>query len=332
MCSAFRERWTEGAALPLPPRGGEPTRAKPERRGGAPGIECRRSKLGAFLSAAGLRLARSALRPRDSHPYPSPQGGGDSRTTVRLPLHGLALVLAFALGALPAHARELRVCADPNNLPFSNEAREGFENKVVDLIAQDLGATVAYTWWAQRRGFVRNTLKAGLCDLVPGTPSNIEMMGTTRPYYRSVYVFVTRADGPAVTSLDDPALRQGKVGVHLIGDDGFNTPPAHALSPAGIVEAVASGEIDVAVVWGPFAGYFAPRQTVPLRVVPVTPQVDGARLPMTFDIAMGVRREDEAFRQEIDAILARRRPEIDAILAAYGVPRADPPTRVGAVE
>ena len=176
------------------------------------------------------------------------------------------------MGALPANARELRVYADPNNLPFSNAAREGFENKIVDLIAQDLGATVAYTWWAQRRGFVRNTLKAGLCDLVPGTPSNIEMMGTTRPYYRSVYVFVTRADAPAVTSLDDPALRQGKVGVHLIGDDGFNTPPAHALSrrgivetvrgysiygdyakpnpPARIVEAVASGEIDVAVVWG----------------------------------------------------------------------------------
>ena len=353
MCSAFRER-AGIAARPLPPRGGEPTRAKPERRGGAPGIECWRLKLGAFLSAAGLRLGRSVLRPRAPHPYPSPQGGGDSRISVRVRLGGLALVLAFALGALPAHARELRVCADPNNLPFSNEARQGFENKIVDFIAADLGATVAYTWWAQRRGFVRNTLKAGLCDLVPGTPSNIEMMRTTRPYYRSVYVFVTRADAPAVTSLDDPALREGKVGVHLIGDDGFNTPPAHALSrrgivetvrgysiygdyakpnpPARIVEAVASGEIDVAVVWGPFAGYFAPRQTVPLRVVPVTPQVDAPRLPMTFDIAMGVRREDEAFRQEIDAILARRRPEIDAILTAYGVPRADPPTRVGAVE
>jgi quinoprotein dehydrogenase-associated probable ABC transporter substrate-binding protein len=294
-----------------------------------------------------------ALRPRDPHPYPSPQGGRDSRTSRRAHFRAVALFLA-TISAVPAYARELRVCADPNNLPFSNEAREGFENKVVDLIAQDLGATVAYTWWAQRRGFVRNTLKAGLCDLVPGTPSNIEMMRTTRPYYRSVYVFVTRADAPAVTSLDDPALREGKVGVHLIGDDGFNTPPAHALSrrgivetvrgysiygdyakpnpPARIVEAVASGEIDVAVVWGPFAGYFAPRQAVALRVTPVEPQVDAPRLPMSFDIAMGVRRGDEAFRQEIDAILARRRPEIDAILAAYGVPRADPPTRVGAVQ
>src|SRR3954452_2095187 len=259
MCSAFREafpsplrggrtrakpepgggRWTEGAgiaALPLPPRGGEPTRAKPERRGGAPGIESRRSKLCAFLSAAGLRLARSALRPRDSHPYPSPQGGGDSRTTVRLPLHGLALVLAFALGALPAHARELRVCADPNNLPFSNEAREGFENKIVDLIAQDLGASVGYTWWAQRRGFIRNTLKAGSCDLVPGSPSGMEMLRTTAPYYRSTYVFVTRADGPQVASFDDPALRALRVGVQLVGNDGFNTPPAHALARGGIVD------------------------------------------------------------------------------------------------
>jgi mxaJ protein len=259
--------------------------------------------------------------------------------------------MAFALGALPADARELRVCADPNNLPFSNEAREGFENKVVDLIAQDLGASVTYTWWAQRRGFVRNTLKAGLCDLVPGTPSNVEMMRTTRPYYRSTYVFVTRSGRPAVASFDDPALRAATVGVHLIGDDGFNTPPAHALSrrgmvenvrgysiygdygrpnpPARIVEAVAAGDIDVAVVWGPLAGYFAPRQAPPLGIAPVKPQIDGPRLPMTFDISIGVRKEDEAFRQELDEVLDRRRPEIDAILAAYGVPRADPPTRLG---
>jgi mxaJ protein len=264
-----------------------------------------------------------------------------------------AAVLAAMVFAAPASARELRVCADPNNLPFSNEAREGFENKIVDLVAKDLDATVAYTWWAQRRGFVRNTLKAGLCDLVPGTPSNMEMMRTTRPYYRSVYVFVTRADEPEISSFDDPVLREAKVGVHLIGNDGFNTPPAHALSrrgivetvrgytiygdyskpnpPARLVEAVAKGEVDVAVVWGPLAGYFAPRQGVPLKVTPVKPQVDGPRLPMTFDISMGVRREDEAFRQEIDAVLARRKADVDAILAHYGVPRADPPTRLGAV-
>jgi mxaJ protein len=261
--------------------------------------------------------------------------------------------MILALAAAPAAARELRVCADPNNLPFSNEAREGFENRIVDLIAEELGATVSYTWWAQRRGFVRNTLKAHLCDLVAGTPANMEMLRTTRPYYRSSYVFVTRADGPQVASFDDPVLRDVKVGVHLIGNDGFNTPPAHALSrrgivdsvrgytiygdyakpnpPARLVEAVANGEVDVAVVWGPLAGYFAPREGVPLKVTPVRPLVDGPRLPMTFDISMGVRREDEALRQDIDGILARRKADIDAILLDYGVPRADPPTRLGAV-
>jgi mxaJ protein len=262
-------------------------------------------------------------------------------------------VFAAALFASALHARELRVCADPNNLPFSNEAREGFENKLVELIARDLDATVAYTWWAQRRGFIRNTLKAGECDLVAGAPSNMEMMKTTRPYYRSTYVFVTRGDAPMPVSFDDPLLRDKIIGVQLVGDDGFNTPPAHALSrrgivrnvrgyslygdysqpnpPARIVEAVAKGEVDVAVVWGPLAGYFAVRHDAQLRLSPVTPQFDGPRLPMVFDISMGMRREDVALRQEIDVALARRRPEIDAILAEYGVPRVDAPTRLGAV-
>ena len=117
-----------------------------------------------------------------------------------------ALLVLTLLLVSGVEARELRICADPNNLPFSNEAREGFENKIVELIAQDLGATAAYTWWAQRRGFVRNTLKAGACDLVAATPSNVEMMKTTRPYYRSTYVFVTRADAAVPASLDDPLL------------------------------------------------------------------------------------------------------------------------------
>jgi mxaJ protein len=260
------------------------------------------------------------------------------------------LALCLALPS-PVDARELRVCADPNNLPFSNEAREGFENRIVELIARDLGATVAYTWWAQRRGFIRNTLKAGACDLVAGTPSNMEMMKTTRPYYRSSYVFVTRADAPMPSSFEDPLLRDRTIGVQLVGDDGFNTPPVHALSrrgivgnlrgyslygdyskpnpPARIVEAVATGEVDIAVAWGPLAGYFAARQHAPLRLTPVKPQFDGPRLPMVFDISMGVRKEDVALRQEIDDVLARRKPEIDTILAEYGVPRVDAPMRVG---
>jgi mxaJ protein len=212
------------------------------------------------------------------------------------------------------------------------------------LVARDLGATVSYTWWAQRRGYVRSTLEARLCDLIPGTVPGLEMLRSTRPYYRSGYVFVTRANGPQVGSFDDPALRDLRIGVQLVGDDGINPPPTEALArrgladhiigytlygdyatanPAGrIVAAVAKGEIDVAVVWGPFAGYFAPRQPVPLTVTPVQPQTEGM-IPMVFDIAMGVRREDTPLKEEVDAALVRHQGEIDAILAQYGVPRLD---------
>jgi mxaJ protein len=256
-----------------------------------------------------------------------------------------AALIALLICAGTADAREFRVCADPNNLPFSNAQGEGFENKIVEIVARELDATVTYTWWAQRRGFIRNTLKAGLCDVVPGTVAGMEMMRTTRPYYRSTYVFVTRADASAIASFDDPALRMLKVGVQLVGDDGWNTPPAHSLSrrgivdnvrgytlygdyrqpspPSRIVRAVAEGEIDAAVVWGPLAGYFAPRQPVALRIEPVMPQADGPRLPMVFDISMGVRKEDTALRQEIDSAIARRRADIDAVLAGFGVPRLD---------
>ncbi|MER9094932.1 substrate-binding domain-containing protein [Mesorhizobium sp. M0700] len=254
--------------------------------------------------------------------------------------------LALSLVAAVANARELRICADPNNMPFSNAARQGFENKIAELIARELGATVSYTWWAQRRGFVRNTLKAGLCDLVPGTPANLEMLRTTAPYYRSSYVFVTRQDVPEITSFNDPRLRDLHIGVQLIGDDGANSPPVQALGrrgivghligfpvygdysapnpPARIIEAVANGDIDMAVVWGPLAGYFAARQKVALRITPVSPRVDGPQLPMIFDISMGVRRGDDTLRSEVNAALTRHFAEIDAILATYQVPRLDP--------
>jgi mxaJ protein len=261
-------------------------------------------------------------------------------------------ILLLAAGSV--EARELRVCADPNNLPFSNEAGEGLENKIVEVIAEELGAELRYTWWAQRRGFLRNTLKAEACDLVPGLPANLEGVRTTAPYYRSTYVFVTRADGPEIASYNDPVLRDAKIGVHLIGDDGSNTPPAHALTrrglidnvrgymiygdygepnpPARILSSLARGEIDVAVVWGPLGGYFATRQTVPLKVTPVRPAFDGPQLPMVFDISMAVRKEDESLRQEVDAALSRRRSDIDRILRDFGVPRLDPPLQhVGAV-
>ena len=261
-----------------------------------------------------------------------------------------ALRTVFAVALLiggTAQARELRICADPNNLPFSNEKGEGFENRIVEVIAKDLGATVTYTWHAQRRGFLRETLNARSCDLVPGLPSSLEGVRTTAPYYRSSYVFVAREGEPLPESFNDPVLRQRRIGIQLVGDNGWNTPPAHALSrrgivgnvrgytlygdygtpnpPARIVDAVADGEIDIGIVWGPLAGYFAGRESKPLRIAPVKPSFDGPRLPMVWDISMGVRKEDDGFRQEIDDVLRRRHAEIDAILAEFGVPRLDAP-------
>ncbi|WP_280952269.1 substrate-binding domain-containing protein [Mesorhizobium sp. WSM3862] len=255
----------------------------------------------------------------------------------------VALVWLVLAGA--TDARELRACADPNNMPFSDASGEGFENKIAEIVAADLGAKLTYTWWAQRRGFVRNTLKAGLCDLVLGTPANVEMLRTTSPYYRSSYVFVARQDGPDVTSFNDPRLRDMRIGVQLIGDDGANSPPVQALGRRGIVghlvgypvygdysapnpvarivEAVASGEVDVAVVWGPLAGYFATKQKVPLRITPVTPRIDGPQLPLMYDISMGVRREDDRLRGDVNRALARHKAEIDAVLTQYGVPLLD---------
>ncbi len=237
----------------------------------------------------------------------------------------------------------LRVCADPNNLPFSNSELQGFENKLADLVGRELHLRVRYTWWAQRRGYVRNTISAGLCDVLMGVPSGFERTLVTRPYYRSSYVFVTRRhDGPKLQSIDDPALRRVRVAVQLIGDNGENSPPAHALAarhivrnvvgysvygdylqpnpPARIVDAVAHGDVDVAIAWGPLAGYFAPKENVELDVTPVSPQHD-ASLPFAFDISVGVARRARALRDEIDGVLARRKAEVDQILGSYHVPR-----------
>jgi mxaJ protein len=262
------------------------------------------------------------------------------------------LLVAFCLSAVAcgATARDdrpvLRVCADPNNLPFSNDRLEGFENEIAKLLAEDMGARVEYTWWAQRRGFIRNTLNAGACDVVVGVPTSLELALTTRPYYRSTYVFVTKRNRRLrIESFDDPVLRELSIGVHLIGDDSSNAPPAHALArrgivgrvrgytvygdysqpdpPARLIRAVSDNEVDVAIAWGPLAGFFAPRQPEPLELTPVSPQIDLPFLPFVFDIGMAVRRDDAGRRDALDAFIERRRTEIDRILARYGVPRLD---------
>lgn len=239
----------------------------------------------------------------------------------------------------------VRVCADPNNLPFSNRAGDGFENRIAELIAADRHAALEYTWWPQRRGFVRNTLASGACDIVIGVPSSYELTRTTRPYYRSSYVFVARAERRlGLTSLDDPRLRDLRIGVQMIGDDFNNSPPAHALARRGIVgnvigysvygdysrpsplsdiiSAVDRGDVDTAVVWGPAAGYFARFSPATLALTPITPRRD-AVLPFVFDISIGVRRGDAARADMLDDFLVRRRADIIAILDRYGVPRVE---------
>jgi mxaJ protein len=240
--------------------------------------------------------------------------------------------------------RVLRVAADPNNLPFSNQRLEGFENKLATVVAKELGADLEYLWRAQRRGFFREMIKDGRCDVVLGVPAGFEMGLTTKPYYRSSYVFVTRKDRELkLASLDDPTLTNLTIGVQLVGDDGANPPAAHALArrglignmrgysvlgnyaeenpPARIVDAVAGREVDTAIVWGPLAGYFAKQRGSELNLTPVTPEREAGGLRFAFSIAMATRKDDAALRDEINEVLARRKDDVDHILDEFGIPR-----------
>jgi quinoprotein dehydrogenase-associated probable ABC transporter substrate-binding protein len=198
-------------------------------------------------------------------------------------------------------------------------------------------------WLPQRRGFVRNSLNAGTCDLIVGVPAEFDPVRTTKPYYLSTYVFVQRADrGRPIASLADTMLRHLRIGIHVIGTDYANPPPAQALAargiidnvagysiygdysqpnpPARLVEAVARGDVDVAIVWGPLAGYFAQRQSTPLTLVPVPPASDLTRQPWSFSIAMGVRRRDSVLAQELDRVLYAQQATVRKILEQYHVP------------
>lgn len=299
----------------------------------------RRSTFSARASALALAVLATACvaLPRTARAQQRPPAGGATGTApAPAPTNSIATRNA-------ADQHVLRVCGDPDNMPFSNERQEGFENKIAALIARELGDSVHYLWWPHRRGFVRSTLRAGECDMLVGVPTGFDPVATTKPYYRSTYYIVQRADQkPPIASIDDPALRSMKVGVNLIGYDYTNTPPAHALGargvqvvgfstfygpgagsePQDIVEAVASKKIDVAVVWGPLAGYFAKRSPVRLNLVAL-PDSDIAAatgFPFAYDIAIGTRRSDRALRAQIDSVLVRKRDEIAQILSDYGVP------------
>lgn len=257
-------------------------------------------------------------------------------------LAGQASVRRGGSSAPPAKTAGFRVCADPNNMPASNDKQEGFENKIATLLAKDFGTTPTYIWWGQRRGFIRNTMNAtlaeGRCDIVIGVPEGYDLVRTTTPYYRSTYVFVHSKNRKPITSLDDPVLKKLKIGVHLLGDDYENPPPVHELGkrhivdnvvgfntfysdenqPSAIVDAVSKGTIDVAIVWGPIGAYYAARQKVPLAVTPI-PSKPGD-LPFQFNMAMGVKKGNDALYARLEALLQQRQPEIEQILKEFNVP------------
>lgn len=266
---------------------------------------------------------------------------------------GLAGFLLLAtLGAPPQAAQAqlrpglqkpgvIRVCADPDNMPLSNQKGEGFEQKIAELIAKEWNARIEYAWWPVRRGFFARALNGRYCDVAIQAPAGFDMAAVTRPYFRSGYVFVTRKEsGLDIKSLADPRLKKLKIGVNILNSDAENTPPAMALSrygvvgnltgfptfytdtvrPEDIVEAVAKKDIDVGIVWGPLAGYFAQRSPVPLTLQPLAERDSLTDFPFRFSIGIAVRRRDRGLRDSLQTVLDRKKPEIQAILKEYGVP------------
>jgi mxaJ protein len=264
----------------------------------------------------------------------------------------MGFFLLVTLGAIPqvAHAQlrpglekpgVIRVCADPDNMPLSNQKGEGFEQKIAELVAKEWNAKIEYAWWPVRRGFFARALNGRYCDVAIQAPADFDMAAVTKPYFRSGYVFVTRkADGLNIKSLADPRLKKLKIGVNILNSDAENTPPAMALSrygvvgnltgyptfytdtirPEDIVTGVAKKDIDVGIVWGPVAGYFAKRSPVPLTLQPLAERDSATDLPFLFNIGIAVRRRDRALRDSLQTVLDRRKPEIEAILKEYAIP------------
>ena len=269
----------------------------------------------------------------------------------------LALVLA-SLGFLLVHAEgraqddgraedstELidphvfRACADPRDLPFSNEAGEGFENKIAELLARKLGKSVAYTYYPDATGFIRNTLNAHRCDVVLGIAQGDDMVQPTNPYYRTSYVAAFRKGGAleGLDSLSDPRLKSARIGIVA------GTPPATFLAVNGLLGHIKSyalvvdtrfdspthemmddldkGDIDVALLWGPIAGYYAQKARTPTTVVPLVKEQNGPR--MVYRIVMGVRHSDQNWKRNLNKLISENQGEIDAILRSYGVPLLD---------
>ncbi|MGH9574360.1 MAG: quinoprotein dehydrogenase-associated putative ABC transporter substrate-binding protein [Candidatus Acidiferrales bacterium] len=247
-----------------------------------------------------------------------------------------------------AGAPVLRVCADPANLPYSNKQQQGFENRIASLIANDLGERVSYFWFPQQEMFFQQTLDKGVCDIVMSVPSQFQGADTTQPYYTSSYVFLSRrAEHLDLKSFDDPRLKRLRIGVHVLDSGNDNLPPIFALSTRGIVRnvisfsifgdsltqsspasnlvrAVADKKVDVAIIWGPIAGYFSRNSKVPLTLQTIRSDPAHPALQFVFPISIGVRKGEPRLKQQLDAELLRRHAEIARLLKAYKIPELSP--------
>jgi quinoprotein dehydrogenase-associated probable ABC transporter substrate-binding protein len=232
----------------------------------------------------------------------------------------------------------LRVCADPRSLPFSDEAHEGFEDKLADLFAEKLGKTVSYTYYPRAIGFVRNTLNALKCDVIIGDAQGDDLVQTTNPYYHAFYALVVRPGSglETVESLDDPRLKGKHIGVVA------GTPPATIMARNGLIgdarpfplmvdtrsdapskemiDEIVDGKIEAGVLWGPIGGYYAMHASPQLTVIPLVHE-HGA--PMDFRISMGVRHSDQDWKRTLNRLIGENQVEINKILIAYGVPIVD---------
>jgi quinoprotein dehydrogenase-associated probable ABC transporter substrate-binding protein len=233
----------------------------------------------------------------------------------------------------------LRVCSDPANMPFSDQAKEGFENKIADLLAEKLGKSVSYTWFPMATGFVRKTLGEHRCDVIIGFAQGDELVQNTNAYYRTAYAIVfKKGDGlDGLDALSDPRLKSKRIGVVA------GTPPASNMAQYGLLgrakpyplmvdtridspskrmmKDLADGVIDVAILWGPMAGWQAKQSGLDLAVVPLVKEVGGPR--MAYRITMGVRRQDQNWKRQLNTLLRDNQKEIERILLDYGVPLLD---------
>jgi len=274
------------------------------------------------------------------------------------PVANAFVALAFGVGALAAPVsavaqpanpaspsielidpKVLRVCADPSNLPFSNDKGEGFENKIAELLAQKLGKSLSYTWYPQVTGFVRNTLGAHRCDLIMGAPQGDDLVQVTNPYYRTAYALVVPPESELadVETISDPRLKGKRIGIVA------GTPPGDIMAANGLmakarpyplvvdtrvdssgramIKDLASGEIDAGILWGPIAAHYARQVNPPMKVVPLTHEKRGPR--MMYRITMGVRPTDQEWKRELNRLIQDMQPAITAVLLSYGVPLID---------